>query len=453
VRSVVLIALLPHLWSIGCTPQADPTAELNRSTQLHDPTLPASNDPGAIPHYSIRFTSVSTPAQVDTSATGGWTETSPWTIPLTGEHGYLVSTNYTMLCSSAEALPDVSGSALDVDQCTRVLAGGTTDLPPPEDITAPEWARNYYGAFTAHALRPDDPDSPLLVFAHGENKNEDLGGILYTNTINTDATDYSGYDDTGFYVDAWDAYNAFIGSTVFATPSAAFTDGPSVTDNGPVVWPSTGYLDATGAKTSEGVRHPSSIVFNGFVYLFYLDESHGDDPDRHAGIKVARAPLDRAGAPGSFFAFYAGGFGEPALPIDYSVSRLHAALAQPGPRTTAILGLDSANDVRFSVAQVVPSPSGAPLFVGVEEHGGDDDGTGWWVALRLSANLTDWSAPVQVPGIAAATWEDGSLNYPIFLDENGTTNTTISPNGFYLVGTHDSQTNLVHIAIELVPAG
>jgi len=245
-------------------------------------------------------------------------------------------TAFTVLCASAEGLPDVSGGALEVDQCARIVAGGTTDLPAPEDVTAPEWARNYYGAFTAHPLRPDDPASPVLLFTHGENKNEDVGGIRYANTINTDATDYSGYDADGTYVDAWDSYNAFVGSVLLQNPRSVFTDGPGVTDNGPVVWPSAGYLDASGAKTSEGVRHPSTIVYNGFVYLFYLDESYGDDPDRHAGIKVARAPLDKAGAPGSFAAFYAGGFSEPALPTGYRASNLHGALGQPGPRTTAI---------------------------------------------------------------------------------------------------------------------
>lgn len=446
------------LWVLGlsaCTaPRQHPDTQIVATPVPMPPPLPQVQRPG-LP--LLRYAAdVGSPVAVDTSATGGWTETSPWTFALgpLQQHGYLVSTDFTMLCGSADSLPSVSGGTLSTQACTRILAGGTTDLPDPAALDAPEWRRNYYGAFSGHLLQPGDPASPLLLFAHGENKNELREGMQYPNTINLDATDYSGYAADGTYVDAWDAYNAFIGSVLVPDPNGALAADPQgppaqVQDNGPVVWPSMGYLAADGTKTSEGVRHPSSIVFAGDLYLFYLDMSHGDDPTRHGGIKVARAPLSSAGAPGSFRAYFQGDFTEPCLPDGYRAADLHASLAQPGPRTSLILGLESADDVRFSVAEVVPSPTGKPLFVGVEEH--VDDANGWWAALRLSENLVDWSPPYAIPGAAASTWDAGTLNYPVLLDRDGWSNNRVDLSDFYVVGTSASQTNLLHLAVTVVP--
>jgi len=427
----------------GCTPQG--RAPPGKPTP-RPPALPLATS-GSL---ALTFAAAPSPAPVDTSQSGGWTETSPWTFPLAGQHGFLISTAFTLLCSGADSLAGAPDGTLAPTRCDRILAAGTTDLPDPATLDAPEWRRNYYGAFSAHALDPSTPDSPLLLFAHGENKNENLGGILYQNTINPGATDYSGYDATGEYVDAWDAYNAFIGSVILNNPTRLATDGPAVQDNGPVVWPSAGYLDAAGTKTSEGVRHPSSLIYDGNVYLFYLDTSYAGDPERTPGIKVARAPLAGAGAPGSFHAFWNGDFTEPALPDGYSAADNHASLATPGPRATSILGPDSADDVRFSVAQVSPSPTEGPLFLGVEEH--FDDLNGWWVALRLSTDLVGWTLPYAIPGIAAPTWDDGTMNYPILMDRDGWTNTTVSLDAFYVVGTSASQTNVLPLSITVAPA-
>jgi hypothetical protein len=428
---VVLAALT------GCTvgtsqPPSNPPTVLSPASLRVRFQASASSAPGLLP--------------VDTTQTGGWTETSPWAVPVGGARGYLITTDYSVMCAGGDSL---AGRVLSSSGCARILQGGTTGSPPPDTVDAAEWRRNYYGAFTAHPLDPTDPESPLLMFTHGENKNEIQNGNVYTNTINVGVTDYSGYGPDG-YVDAWDAYNGFVGSAILANPTRLAVEAPAVEDAGPVVWPAAGYLTANGAKASEGVRHPSSIVYDGNIYLFYLDMSPAGDADRPPGIKVARAAMSDAGTPGSFSVYYNGDFTEPGLPDGYTEWTFHDSLSQPGPRSTAILGDDSGDDCRFSVARVLPSPTDGALFLGVEEH--SDADTGWWVALRLSTNLTDWSPRYFIPGITASDWDSGFLHYPLLMDTGAQTNNTIAPDGFYVVGTTGAYTNLLPLSITVETA-
>jgi len=119
--------------------------------------------------------------------------------------------------------------------------------------------------------------------------------------------DLSSTDDAlggrSYYSNCHEGYNGFVttGLRAASTPSSWVGRGRlrDSEDNGPVIWPSAGYVDDRGRKVSWGVRHPSSFVHDGYLYIFYLDTS--DSPDvNHGIIKVARSPLSAKGAPGSF---------------------------------------------------------------------------------------------------------------------------------------------------------
>ena len=277
----------------------------------------------------------------------------------------------------------------------------------------------------------------------GEDKNERFGDLIYANTVNTDVSPATCADGVvnGAYAGCWQAYNAFI-SLVFINSK---TGGKL--DVGPVLWPSVGYV-ANGRKVSGGVRHPSLFLADKYLYLYYLDTSQGGDPDRRAGIHVARIELG-ASSPTSLKAVPSlhGEFSDdnPSLPPDFKKKSLRQFFGVPGGRSDA-LWPNGGEDDRFSVTRIRDTP----YFLGVEEYG---NGKKWGLNLRLSSDLAHWGEPVAIPGMTASSWANGALHYPVFSDATGDDSQSIDPNDFYLVGS-TSQTGVVrqHLSIQVSDA-
>jgi hypothetical protein len=98
------------------------------------------------------------------------------------------------------------------------------------------------------------------------------------------------------------AYNAFVsGSLIPFTTESCFGLGvpgnDSAVDLGPLAWPVAGYLNASGAKTSYGVRQPGGVVSwgGGSVYLFWIDNAF-DTADVWAAKAVLSGRDERSAA-------------------------------------------------------------------------------------------------------------------------------------------------------------
>jgi len=195
-----------------------------------------------------------------------------------------LSTGYVGLCvMNATALP-VAPTApplgFDLATCSVPFSGESWRSYPPDGVPAnTEWLRNYDGVFAAVVV-PGPPASLLLV-RHGEDKNELCwaNDLLYQGTINADvpaAECYSGFHN-GSFADCTAAYNAFVSGAVLPfSPATCFglaeVGNASAVDLGPLAWPTSGYLNATGGKASYGVRQPGALLgWDGAVYLTFID--------------------------------------------------------------------------------------------------------------------------------------------------------------------------------------
>ncbi|MHB1460921.1 MAG: hypothetical protein ACYC1M_06560 [Armatimonadota bacterium] len=301
------------------------------------------------------------------------------------------------------------------------------DTPPPALMNSiPYWRRNYYGVFSMHCLKhPRTGEMCHLAILHGENKNERVWpGVEYDNTIlpprKYKEDEYSGVPRKGGdYRDNWSSYFGFVGMAW--CPRSEMNGWRFMShDEGPVLWPSVGYLSADGKQAGCGLRHPSSIVHDGHLYVFYLESwPVKPAPGRQGGIKLARAPLDRLWTTGSFRNWFGGGCKEPSLPHGFSKLD-RRCLSQPGGRSDKLF---PENAVRFSVARVRDKQ----MFVGVEERQTESR---FALYLRCSEDLTHWSDGVLVPGTERG-WADG-YHYPILMNREMTSCELIDPDGFLL---------------------
>jgi hypothetical protein len=235
--------------------------------------------------------------------------------------------------------------------------------------------------------------------------------------------------DGGGYIDCFAAYNAFI--SVAVSPFVAGGFGAFV-NQGPVVWPASGYTDGGDGKLSYGVRQPSAIVAPDFIdklagdfyYVYYVDESIAN-----LGTKVARAPVLPSGAPGPFVSWTGADFDTPALPAGFTPASFASFFDQPGPPSVAVV---PDNTIRVSVAHV--SDVTPATYLAVEEI--YDATSTWRIILRASHDLVHFGPSVEIAelaqplGVASAT-----LRYPLFLSADATSNTEIQSSGFYLIGT------------------
>jgi hypothetical protein len=130
------------------------------------------------------------------------------------------------------------------------------------------------GVFSALRLPHPWRGLDLLTVIHGENKNERYGTNLYANTVDTNvdpATCASGYDAAQKkWTDCWPAYNGFVSLRLAKTSWITAPD--TSLDLGPILWPTMGYRQGV-KKTSSGLRHPSALLDDGYLYIFYTQQS------------------------------------------------------------------------------------------------------------------------------------------------------------------------------------
>jgi hypothetical protein len=369
-----------------------------------------------------------------------------------------LTTSYTWMCSTPLSLLGAQPVAV-TQYCDYVQ--WPDDRPPPnrqliaaaqlERLGSP-WKRNYSGIFSAHVVPDRKFGQEIIAVAHGENKNEVVGGQSYQNSVDTNvsvAACFSGIHGNQ-YADCYDAYNAFISISTAPYAEKYNWGRGNFQDDGPAIWPSAGYVTAAGAKISDGVRHPSSIIKDGYLYIFYLDGGtfgFADIPGRKKGIKVARAPLPATGAPRGFVPYFQGGFNlaNTSLPTGFHAARISRFYAVPGGKADTLFD-DSDKSFRFSVAHI----RGTASYAGVDEYCDYTQRAKSMceLRLRLSHDLLHWGPPTAISTTIVSQWSDERLHYPIFMDAAGTTNDEIDAGDFWVLGTStDYKLEAIHLRL------
>lgn len=323
------------------------------------------------------------------------------------------------------------------------------------------WKRTYHAVYSAAYFQHPQAGAVSLGFLHGENKNYVAGDIKnpkskrYPNTIQKNVpinpADPSSYSGGSTYGEGWKAYNGII-SAAWVANNQSSNWGQQFFKNelGPIVWPATGYITRSGIKCTSGLRHPSSIVYNNYVYVFYVEGgAYGSNiPDEEGcseGIKVARAPLSKALDAHSYEVYYRSGSGietwMPSLPAGLTKENMLDYVAVKGAKATDVMDdrKDAFQEIRFSVAKA----ENADYFIGVEEYIDHSDHHKVKVGLRFSSDLIHWTEHPYVIK-EAADWHDIHVNYPIFLSKDGWSNTNIDINDFYVIGTNPGVNNVVN---------
>jgi hypothetical protein len=323
------------------------------------------------------------------------------------------------------------------------------------------WKRTYHAVYSAAYIKHPVAGAVSLGFLHGENKNLVAGSITnskskrYPNTIQKnvpiDPKDPESYSGGSPYREGWKAYNGII-SAAWVPNNEATNWGQQFFSNelGPIVWPATAYVTRFGIKCTSGLRHPSSIVYNNYVYVFYVESgAYGnnipDEEGRGEGIKVARAPINDALNPLSYQVYYKAPNGveswKRSLPDGFTKEKMLNYIAVKGAKASDLMNdqKDQSQEIRFSVAKV----ENANYFIGVEEYIDHADKAIWKVGLRFSADLVHWTDRKFIVK-EARDWKDIHINYPIFLSHDGWSNTEIDIKDFYIIGTDPGVHNSVN---------
>jgi hypothetical protein len=394
------------------------------------------------------------------------TEIPPWIIPGGLKSYFFVDGSDTYVWSSAASM--ASNSTINMDNAFGPHNVSMSYIHSPEynpSADAQHWKRNYHAIYSANYLVHPTEGPVSLGFLHGENKNQVDGDAAnrnsghYQNTIQPDIKintgDHRTYSGGKPFVEGWNAYNAII-SAAWIPNNKQTNWGQQFFQNeiGPIVWPSTGYLTKDRTKCTSGLKHPSSIIHDGYVYVYFADGgSFGhnipDEEGRQEGIKLVRAPIENALDPASYKVYYRAPDGTvswlPSLPKGFTKEIMIDFVSVRGPKSTDLMNDRSmlSQEIRFSVAKVLNTD----YFIGVEEYIDVADAKKFRVALRFSKDLVIWSDRV-LQVYEAPRWEKTEMNYPVFLNSNGWTNTEIDLNDFYILGTPPQpckSVNRIHI--------
>jgi hypothetical protein len=356
-------------------------------------------------------------------------EIPPWTIDQGGHIYFCHNGGNTFAYASSSPLSP--RSSIDCDGHGPYFATGPVLSEP--------WRRSYSGIYSAHAVTVPGAGPVLLGFCHNENKNL-CGGL--ENSI-----------DPAVPVNCNDLYQGYFGlvSAVWAPGSS--NGQQAFNPIGPILWPGSGYVAPDGVTAAtQGLLQPSSIVDNGYVYVYIWDKGPTPggpqgNPGITRGIKLVRAPLSGCLDPMQYEVYYKDALGNvqwlPSMPQGFTKETFMNFVRVRGPLSTDILPDELVSNTecfRFTVARV----NGADYYLGLEEYVDHQDYNTdasskpkprHHVALRLSYDLINWSPRVAVIE-SSANWDASGFNYPIFLSADGSTNTAVDLNKFYVVGTH-----------------
>lgn len=359
------------------------------------------------------------------------TEVPPWIIPGGWRTYFFVDGSNSVVGSSPNDM---------INNNSIITTAGNVTASAKDGCTAENmfpWRRNYYAIYAAHYFNHPSAGTVNLGILHGEN-------------LSVVGSDQPPVSCGGI---GWDSYAGFVcGSWVPNNQSTNWGQQYFSNDMGPIIWPSTGYFLPNGQKSSLGVRHPSSIIADdGYLYVFYKDQSHYVVPGRPdfpyeegrlPGLKVARAPIHDALNPLAYKSFYEDANGiqwNSSLPSGFTKHLVTNFLYVQGPKASDIMGgIGNFDYHRFSVAKV----TGTNYYMGLACYQDHDDkwqnGQGQWMAkmkvsLRYSYDLVHWFGNRVID--VTNDWTTTSFNYPVFLSADGWSNTRIDENNFYVLGT------------------
>lgn len=396
-----------------------------------------------------------TPWALETKKTGGW-------------YTYLTSTYDTFMCSTPNNIFDlkIEDNLSSRNNCTLRLEPKLKPDKFASPNSVPLWNRDYHGTFSAHLINLSKDNTLLYSINHSESYNNDSLAIRFPGTQTPPCIPVA---DMGYGAlpcgsnNWWGSYNAWITLSSMTWTYDNLISGKKFDDHGPITWPSNGYIESVDGNktwvkaTDGGVRHPSSIIKDNYLYVFYEDLSQGTESNgRGPGIKVIRAPItDKGVDPNNFKAFYKGSFTDSSLPAGFNLPTYYKSLAAKGPRTSSLFpelnktapqstfgtkrtGARQIGDIiSFSVASV----TGTDYYLGVSHE------LSRGITLRLSKDLVNWSAPTVVPGTENNWWQGTTdlqkypLLYPRLANKNGDSNVSIDPNEFYIIGTQTKPRN------------
>jgi hypothetical protein len=300
------------------------------------------------------------------------------------------------------------------------------------------WKLNYYCAYSAQYFNHPSAGPVSLAFVEGENHTQVGAGHPAV------ACSYEDWDGHSTYLcGAWIQNNA---STNWG--QVAFSN-----EMGPIIWPSTGYFRADGSKTSGGCGNNSTIQDNGYLYVFYKDMSYDGvsaEAGRQPGIKVARAPITDALNSHAYQSFFEDANGvvhwNPSLPAGLTTDNIGSYLnGAVGPQATNIMALPNESDrdyTRFSVAKVV----GTNYYLGVGSY---QQNGNLVMTLKYSYDLLHWFGEKEID--RASSWATSNYNYPIFLNTDGWSNTSIDADRFTIVGTRTPIDQAVYKMLVYIP--
>ena len=426
-----------------------------------------------------------------------------------------LSTGYVGLCVAnlSALLPSAVGPlGFDVDTCTVPFSGESWRNFGPDNIPSnTDWYRNYHGIFSSIAL---DEDRRLAVL-HGEDKNELnwMNDHLYQGTVNEDVSArdcFSGYQN-GTFSDCERAYNAFVSGTVtLFTPASCYGLGlpgnNTAVDLGPLVWPVNGYLNASGAKVSYGVRQPGAVrSWDGASMLLFIDNGF-TTADVWAARAAAPSPTD---VPAFFLhALDGSGWNVPPLPSGFDVNDVSKSFNLPSPgasRSAKAFELPGSGAVNCAAARLRMGGAASPLHVVIyslvnytecwgrvaqsaqlsTEIGSETVRTlaarrtgsklgaraapkapsdqcvpVSHIVLRVTADFVAYSDPVIVSAWDAPGWDASLLQYPVLLNAQGTAHDEVDAEGFFVLGTcsasdapcgstYGPQVTTAHVAIRV----
>jgi hypothetical protein len=380
------------------------------------------------------------------------TEIPPWII--TGRwHSYFFDDGRkTYIWSSPNAL--VGNSTIDLKN--RSIGPFNATYPYILDASyspgnrAYNWKRNYHAIYSAQYINHPVAGAITIAFCHGENKNEILqtsgSETNYQNTFQANTpinySDHATYSGGNPYQDGWNAYNAIISASWI--PNNQQTNwGQKFFQNdlGPIIWPSMAYTTSSNIKTTIGLRHPSSIIVGNYIYIYYIEGGvykswTNVEEGRQGGVKLARVLISDALDPNKYQTFYQDLNGNQAwsrsLPAGLTKENMLSYVSVKGPKSSDVLNgnIYTSDVVRFSVARV----RNTNYFIGVEQYHEWNSST-YYIAIRFSSDLLNWSQRQII--YSASDWDHSKLNYPIFLDNTGSTNNEIGGDDFYVIGSEN----------------
>ena len=264
--------------------------------------------------------------------------------------------------------------------------------------------------------------------------------------------DYSGYapgkQDYGL---VWDTYFSMI-TMSWSHFGGDYGIEHMAHEEGAVIWPSLGFHDGNGKVLHHGHRHPSSIVHDGYLYLFYIDvpdlgyganfRNQGQEPTAlpegcEAGVKMSRAEIREDGTLGPFYNYYRGAFSEKSLPEGYNKDD-PAFTAVPGGKSSRVHPDLDENMQRFSVAKVKDTD----YFLSIEEKWiyQNDTMVGAKFFIRASRDLINWGPGAEITDVG---------QYPIFANADYTSNTEIDADDFLIAVSNSGTPRVKRVAVEI----